>query len=420
MLLPRDNPKNFIRLCLIFFVLFLDFVSFSAVIPLLPPLFFGAEGILPQTSPEMRYILLGALLATYPLAQIFSGPILGQFSDETSRKRILLVSFMGNCVGYLLVALGIGQGALIWLFAGNLISGLLGGNISTINAIIADLSTPYAKARRYGISNLIFGLAFILGPYLISKLSPQPSPYPFLVCAFCSLFNFILIRFFFDERENPHAYMSWKNHWHLKTFFGLSSSLKQLLIAGFLLFFGWYFFIKFFQVFLFHHFQFSSQEFSELLSYFGACCVATQVLFLLFLHKGASPRTFLLVCLTVLALSLLSLLYITEAKGLWIVVTIFSIAYSLITPCFIAVVSNNAAQTHQGKILGLYQSVQALAKVVAPSLAGVALAMGTDLPLIISSSAILASSVLFFFVKNNEKISVSSNVKESAGEHGNT
>lgn len=382
-------------MALIFFVLFLDFLSFSAVIPLLPPLFFD----------QKQYALLGALLATYPLAQIFSGPILGAFSDETSRKKVLLLSFIGNFLGYGCVALGISLSFLPLLFLGNAIAGLLGGNIPTINAIIADISTPYAKARRYGLSNMIFGLAFVLGPYIASHLSSLYTSYAFLACALCSLVNFGLIFVFFKD-DAPSV--SWRGHFNLRHIFHCSRPLKQLLFSGFLLFFGWYFFIKFFQVFLFQEFNFSSQQFCELLSYFGACCVITQLLFILFLHKLASPRRFVLFFLFVLAFSILSLLYIEQEIALWLIVTLFSVAYSLIAPCFTTLISNAESTQEQGKAMGLYQSMAAVAKVMAPGLAGLVLTMQTNLPLFISSAAILSSGILFFFLKKSETISLSS------------
>lgn len=408
MLSSKETDKNLLRLCLVYFVLFLDFVSFSAVIPLLPPLFFEQKGLLPFASLENRYLLLGALLASYPLAQIFSGPVLGAFSDETSRKRVLLISFAGNCLGYMLVALGVSISSLPLLFAGNIIAGLLGGNIATINAVIADLSTPYTKAKRYGLSNLIFGLAFILGPYIISQFSPGPTALPFLVCALCALGNFFLIYLFFEEKEPSHSFVQWEKHWHFKNLFYCSKSLKKLLLSGFFLFFGWYSFIKFFQVFVLQHFQFSSTQFCELLSYFGLCCVITQSFFVLLLHKWTEPRKFLLFFLALLFLSLLSLFFVQQEYALWIVVTLFSIAYSLIAPCFMAVVSNSEEKEAQGKAMGLYQSVQALSKVIAPAATGAILTFGTETALLVSSTSILASGFLFFFVKNRENISVSS------------
>ncbi len=406
MLLKQSSDKNFFRLALVFFVLFLDLVSFSAVIPLIPPLFLGQEGILPNISLQGRYIFLGALLASYPLAQIFSGPILGAFSDATSRKRVLLISFVGNCLGYMFVAFGIATASIIWLFIGNILSGLLGGNIPAINALIADLSTPGAKARRYGFSNLIFGLAFIIGPYITSHFSLNLSAYPFVICALFAMTNFWMIFFFLHEKEQ--GTISWKREWHIKTFFLSSKKLQGLLLSSFLLFLGWYFFIKFFQVFLFNQFQFSGQKFSEILSYFGGCCVLTQILFVFVLYRWMQPRKFLPLMLGLLSLSLLALLYVKSQPSLWFVVTLFSVAYSLISPAFTSVISNSEDTDSQGKIMGLYQSVQALAKVLAPIFAGIFMALSSDLPLFISSASIMASAFIFFFIKNRQNLKVSS------------
>src|SRR6185437_13481822 len=73
-------------------------------------------------------------------------------------------------VGYLCCGLGILFSSVIPLFIGNLIAGLFGANVSTVNAIISDSSHEQRRSRFFGISQLMLGIGFALGPYLSGRV----------------------------------------------------------------------------------------------------------------------------------------------------------------------------------------------------------------------------------------------------------
>src|SRR3989344_3224360 len=99
----RKNP-----LAVIFLTVFVDLLGYGILIPVVPLLLTDPTSpyyLLPAGwSVGQGYFLLGVLLATYPLGQFFSAPILGQLSDQFGRKRILAVSLAGTCLGYVLFA----------------------------------------------------------------------------------------------------------------------------------------------------------------------------------------------------------------------------------------------------------------------------------------------------------------------------
>ncbi len=160
------------KLSLIFSVLFLDFFSFSAVIAFLPLFFLSTPHSFFSTSfsPNLRYILLGILSATYPIAQVIAAPLLGHLSDKIGRRGILLYSYIGNTVGYLLCGIGILTTSIFYLFLGNFIAGLMGVNLSTTNAIISDVSVNEKRSKFFAVSHLMLGIGFILGPFVAGKI----------------------------------------------------------------------------------------------------------------------------------------------------------------------------------------------------------------------------------------------------------
>lgn len=84
----RNHP-----LALLLFTVFIDLLGVGILIPVIPQLFAdpGSEYYLlsPGTPLGRGYVLLGFLVAVYPLAQFFLAPILGQLSDRVGRKKVL-------------------------------------------------------------------------------------------------------------------------------------------------------------------------------------------------------------------------------------------------------------------------------------------------------------------------------------------
>ncbi|MGZ4882749.1 MAG: MFS transporter, partial [Halobacteriota archaeon] len=103
---PRGKP-----LLVILSVVFLDLVGIGILIPVVPILLAGPRSpfyLLPAGyTIQTGYILLGWLVAIYPLCQFLAAPILGQLSDRYGRRRLLGISVTGTCISYIIFAFGI-------------------------------------------------------------------------------------------------------------------------------------------------------------------------------------------------------------------------------------------------------------------------------------------------------------------------
>src|SRR4028118_1482141 len=145
-------------LVVIFLTVFIDLVGFGIAIPILP---FYVEHF-GGTAFEV-----GALTAVYSLMQFIFAPVLGQLSDRYGRRPILFFSILGSSVGFLIVGLA----NTLWLvFLGRIIAGITGGNISTAQAYIADITTPENRAKGMGLIGAAFGLGFVFGPAIGGKI----------------------------------------------------------------------------------------------------------------------------------------------------------------------------------------------------------------------------------------------------------
>ena len=146
----------------IFLIVFVDLVGFGIVLPNLQ--LYGQQfGI-------SNYFYLTLIGATYSFFQFLFAPILGRWSDHIGRRPVLIVSQIGTIVGFfMLFFANFFQGqilGIVLIFASRIVDGISGGNISTANAYIADITTPENRAKGLGALGAAFGLGFIFGPII--------------------------------------------------------------------------------------------------------------------------------------------------------------------------------------------------------------------------------------------------------------
>src|SRR5689334_24268137 len=176
-------------LLVIFVTVFIDLVGFGIVIPVLP---FYVEGTRFNAGP--RAVTL--LFAIYSVMQLVFTPILGRMSDRYGRRPVLFFSLLGTSLGFFIL----GFATTLWmLFAGRIIDGITGGNISTAQAYIADVTTEENRAKGMGLIGAAFGLGFILGPAIGGILSGWGIHVPFFFAAAMCFAYAVLLYFTLPE-----------------------------------------------------------------------------------------------------------------------------------------------------------------------------------------------------------------------------
>lgn len=386
------------RLALIFSVLFLDFLTFSAVIAFLPLFFLETPHsfFAPTFSVKLRYILLGLFTATYPIAQVIAAPFLGHLSDRIGRRGILLFSYIGNGAGYVLCSIGVLEQSVIPLFIGYFVAGLTGVNISTTNAIISDVSFNEKRSKFFAASHLVLGIGFILGPWIAgqivanSSLVFQTCFYLFIGCASVSALNFLLILRFWSKEDEKLIVTKWVEV-KFRDFLKCEKPLKTLLWAEFLVFFGWYFFVKTFQVFLVEKIGCNEIQVLNYYSQYGIWFSLSQMIFILWLHKYSSSAKFFRNLIFLLSLSIFSLTFVPNYPVTCMIIPLFTFAYAALIPSLTALVSTHASSEDNGKVMGLHQSVQAGAKILGPIIAGALLTL-TPLATVICAPILIVAS----------------------------
>jgi DHA1 family tetracycline resistance protein-like MFS transporter len=177
----------------IFLIVLVDVLGFTIVIPLLGLYAerFGASPLVATT-----------IVSCYAICSLISTPIIGKLSDQYGRRRLLLISQAGTCLGFILL----GFSTALWMvFAGRIIDGITAGNLSLAQAYISDHTQPENRAKAFGVIGIAFGIGFAFGPTLGGTLGEYGMHVPFLVAASLSALSIFCTYSLLPKELPPQA-----------------------------------------------------------------------------------------------------------------------------------------------------------------------------------------------------------------------
>jgi DHA1 family tetracycline resistance protein-like MFS transporter len=352
----------------IFLIVSVDVLGLTIILPLLP---FYAEKF--GASPSV----VGLLVSTYALCQLIAGPILGRMSDHMGRRPLLLVSQMGTFIGFLILAYA---NALWIIFLSRVIDGLTAGNLSLAQAYISDVTKPEDRAKSFGLIGIAFGMGFLIGPGISGYLSQFSYQYPIFAAAALSATS-ILATYFLLASTTPRPadaatprkfkMLDWGNYARyfrqpelaplLWQFFAFTLAFS-IFMSGFPLFaerrFAW------------HGHPFGPKEVGYIYAYLGLLGVILQGGLIGPFVKAFGELTlvragffFGMVGLAVLGFTYtIPLLLVVSAAA--------SSGTGLVRAVLTSLITQKAGRSEQGVVLGLTQSLNSIAQIIAPAIGG--------------------------------------------------
>lgn len=404
--MDKIEEKKEFSLGTILFTVFLDLLGIGIIIPIVAPTILKTDILGADVSFAYKTLILGILISSYPIAQFFSAPVLGAMSDRDGRKKILIFSIIGSVIGYLIFALGIIYNNISMLFLGRIVDGISGGNISIIYSSLADISDEKSKAKNFGLVGASFGVGFIIGPFLGGELAnPNLVSWfnystPFFFAALLSFINLIMVISRFKETLKE------KRNTEINIFTGFKNiskamskkEFRNIFLIAFLVTFGFTMFSQFFQVFLIEKFNYSQFNIGRLLAYFGICSALVQGGLVRRLSKKHKPEKILSISLLLMSISLILLIIPDKSWYLYITMALVAITQGITSPNVTAMVSNLADSSVQGEVLGINQSVQALAQAIPPIIGGLTVSLNLNTPVILASIVVLLAWLIFISV----------------------
>lgn len=136
----------------LFLIALLDAFGFGVIIPIF--LYYALQlGATPSVATMF--------FAIYPIALMFASPFLGKLSDRIGRRPVLLLSLGGASLSYVLLGFA---DTLLLLGLSRLLQGFMAGNLSVVQAYVADVTDEDNRARGMGMVGAGTALGFVAGP----------------------------------------------------------------------------------------------------------------------------------------------------------------------------------------------------------------------------------------------------------------
>ena len=355
----------------IFLIVLADILGLTILIPLLP---FYAEKL--GASPTA----VGLLVSTYAFCQLLSGPFLGRWSDQTGRKPLLIVSQLGTFASRLLLA---GAGSLWVVYLARIIDGLTAGNLVLAQAYIADVTEPEDRTRSFAIIGISFGIGFLLGPAISGALSSFGLAVPILLSAGLSAVS-VLATIFLLPATKPvtdegaagpagrrFSLFAWREYFQYFQRPGLS----RLLVEFFCFVMAFATFTGGLALFLERRLAWNGQPFHArevgfVFAYAGFLGILVQSFLGRLVRRFGEPW---LVAAGFASMALgYGLLAGVYAIPLLLVAGFFSsLGAGVLRPSLTSLVTQAVARNEQGVVLGLNTSLQSVAQIIGPAIAGV-------------------------------------------------
>lgn len=385
---------------------FIDLVGFSIIFPLFPQMlnhYLALEG---ETSALAKLVvtltrfagdsdnagflvtvLFGGLLGSlYSILQFMAAPFWGGLSDRIGRRPTILITLAGTALSY-----------VGWFFAGSffllvlarLVGGAMAGNLSTVTAVVADVTDEKNRSKGMGMVGAAIGIGFIFGPAIggassfvnLAEVLPSLVPYgvnPFSMAAAIafslSAVNLLLAFSRFPETLSPNTQgksIGRRTANPLKLLKGIDQPGVQRVNAISFLFLTAFSAMEFTLVFLtVERLDYTPRNNGMMFVFVGLVIALVQGGVLRRLAPRYGEKRLTLMGLTAVAPGFVAIAFVQGSGMLFFGLFLMAYGSALVIPCTSALVSRYAPKDQQGLALGLFRSVGALSRALGPIVGG--------------------------------------------------
>lgn len=362
----KMNLKNNGALLTVLLIVFVDILGFTIMIPLLP---FYAESL--GATP----FVVGMLSSIYGFCSLIAGPVLGDLSDRYGRKKVLLISQIGTCVGFMILAMS----KVLWIvFLSRIIDGITAGNMTVAQAYISDVTEPKYRTRAMGMIGASFGLGFILGPAISGVLVHFGHAAPIWASAGLSFLSILGTTFFLTETREPSGEKKTGGAFHqLKTSFHMMKMpvLKECFVVFFIFSISFALYMSGLALYCertltWKGHPFTAREVGLLLSYVGIISLLIQAFLMGRLVEKWGEEKIMLVGFGSTMTALLVIGFAPVLAIFLMGITVNAFGNAILRPAITGLLSKNASPHHQGLVFGLNQTLMSIAQIVCPLVSG--------------------------------------------------
>ena len=419
-------PKQ-ISLFPILLVNFIGTLGFSIVLPFLVFLVTDFGG---------NAVVFGIVAAMYPAFQLIGAPILGRWSDQYGRKKVLLVSQGGTLAAWIifLVALFLPVEnifdvdsaifgtfvitlPLLVLFVARALDGITGGNVSVANAYLADVTSEANRSKNFGKMAISSNLGFIVGPAIAGVLGATvfEETLPVLAALFLSLAAIFVIKFSLKEskpsvirkiheKENVRKVfvheckdcykiqdpkkISFKDVFKLK-------HIPYMLTLYFFIFLGFNIFYVSFPIHAVVGLEWNITELGIFFAVLSGIMVLVQGPILSKASKKFSDGVLTIIGSIILGTNFIFFIS-NDIVLLYVAAVLFAVGNGLMWPSVMSILSKCAGNDHQGAVQGIAGSFGSLASIIGLIIGGILYGFFEENVFLISAGIIFAVFIMSF------------------------
>jgi MFS family permease len=407
------NIAGFHRILPLYIVIFIGFVGYSLMITILTPMILGDTGGILKSFPfeTARTIVLGIVLALYPLGQFFGSPVIGALSDGFGRRPVLLVSLVATIVLYAVSAIALSIKSLPIFMTASFLAGISEANVVIAQSAIADVTPGSGRTRFFAYITLSASGAFLIGPILGGKLA-DPSivswfsystPYWFVTVMLA--LTWLLIYLAFRETRPPVTGTKVKYAEALTNLLTVFSSgrLRIIYLVNFLIYIAIFGFFRAFPMYIVESFGMGVSKVSNYIAWNAVPVVIGSLWIAGYLAKRYTAYRITIYSSVLFGVSMIAVVIPGAEWMLWVTLFTPGLALSVALPACASMLSQKAGAEQQGHVLGNNLSLEVAAEVLSGVAAGVVAALFIELPIIVFAViVVVAAGVLYLFGDERE------------------
>jgi MFS transporter, DHA1 family, tetracycline resistance protein len=345
-------------LMVIFLTVFIDLIGFGLVMPLLPLYSerFGANGL-----------MIGIINASFSVMQFLFSPFWGRLSDRIGRRPVILMSLGAGTVSYAIFAIASNMpGAIgMWLLlVSRSFVGMCGGNITVVQAYIADITPAEQRSAKMALIGVAFGLGFVFGPVLGSVSSHWgPAGPGWVATALCGA-NFLTACLVLPESWKPTSqHVEPRPHWEQWTHTMKQPGVGLLIVLYFMATFCFACYESTLALLAKHILGYQEKQVGLLFAFSGVISIFVQGGLIKRLVAMWGEPKLITISFCFIAVSLCALPFLSSQWLMLAGLAVLSLGASANRPPTFGMISRLTSAHEQGGTLGVAQGAGSLARI---------------------------------------------------------
>ncbi|XP_066914739.1 major facilitator superfamily domain-containing protein 9-like [Clytia hemisphaerica] len=380
---------------------------------------FGVAMVYPQLVHRAKELgasprNIGLFGSIYGTLQFFSSPVMGQISDHLGRRNVLIVALLGTSLSYFLLGT---VGSILFLSLARIPSGIFKFSSAMNKAFLVDINPPESRAGVLGKFNAASSIGFVIGPTIAGWMMQTSGGFQLVayisgtIFIINALFNHFVVSKYLDtlidvqqnnQRDNDkkpislfaafNVFRDAQNvPWH---------AVWEPFLNRFLMSFSLIIYRANFTSILAFKFGTDTLMNGYIQSFNGATSMATG--WMLGIISNFFPsNTLMHNTFSIILVISLFILSVTPSLYIYVLCIIpLCVSSSVLRVTNGTAIANRAGEEARGLVMGLADTLTALARAFGPAIAGFALEVSYEAPGLCAATFALIGTLIGLYAKS--------------------